>query len=117
MPRVKRGTVVKKRHKKLLSQTKGYKHGRKNIFRHAKQALLKAKTFSYRDLKVKKRQFRSLWIVKINAAVRKNGLTYKSFIYGLKKANIILDRKILAELALNYPEKFQEIVSKVKAVK
>lgn len=116
MPRVKRGTVVKNRHKKLFSQTKGYKHGRKNIVRHAKQALIKAKTFSYRDLKVKKRNFRSLWIIKINAGARANGMTYRSFINGLKKANIDLDRKILAQLALEYPDKFQEIVSRVKSV-
>ena len=116
MPRVKRGTTVKKSHKKLLLQTKGFKHGRKNLVRQAKQALLKAKTFSYRDFRTKKRDFRRLWIVKINAAVRANGLTYKDFIHGLKKAGILLDRKVLARLALDYPEKFQQIIAKVKTI-
>lgn len=117
MSRVKRGTTVRKSHKKLLSQTKGFKHGRKNLVRQARQALLKAKTFSYRDFRTKKRDFRRLWIVKINAAVRENGLTYREFINKLKKAGILLDRKVLADLALNYPERFQEIVAKVKAVR
>lgn len=117
MPRVKRGTTTKKSHKKLLSQTKGFKHGRKNLVRQARQALLKAKTFSYRDFRTKKRDFRRLWIVKINAAVRANGLTYREFISKLKKAGSLLDRKILADLALNYPEKFQEVVDNVKTVK
>lgn len=114
MTRVKRGVVVKKRHKKLLKLAKGYKLGRKNIFRLAKQAIIKAKGYSYRDRKVKKRDFRSLWIIRINAALKIYDLGYKDFIYGLKLAKIDLNRKMLAILAVEQPEEFEKIVNQVK---
>lgn len=114
MPRIKRGTTTRKRHKKLLSQTKGFRHGRKNLVRLAKQALLHAGVHAYRDRRNKKRTFRNLWIIKINAAVREQGLTYSQFISGLKKAKIDLDRKVLAQLAVQYPEEFNKIIEKVK---
>ena len=112
MPRVKRGTQIRKKRKKLFSQTKGYKHGRKNVFRHAKQALLKAKTYEYRDRRTKKRDFRRLWIVRINAACRANNIKYSEFIKKLSDKKIELDRKILADLAINEPEEFKKIVEK-----
>lgn len=114
MSRVKRGTTTRKRHKKLLSQTKGYRHGRKNLVRLAKQAMLHAGVHAYVDRRRKKRTFRQLWIVKLNAAVREQGLTYSRFVSGLKKAKIDLDRKVLAELAVQYPDEFNKIVEKVK---
>lgn len=115
MPRVKRGVTARNRHKKLLDQTKGFKHGRRKIYRLAKQALIKAKAYSYRDRKVKKRTFRSLWIVRVNAAVRSQGLTYKEFIHGLKLAKVDLNRKVLSHLALEEPETFTKIVNQAKA--
>src|SRR4051812_34045376 len=99
MPRVKRGTTIRNRHKKLLALTKGYKHGRKNLVRLANQAMLRAGQYAYRDRRVKKRVFRTRWISKLNAAVRAEGLTYSGFMAGVKKANIELDRKVMAELA------------------
>jgi large subunit ribosomal protein L20 len=114
MARVKGGVTTHARHKKMLSLTKGYKHGRKNLFRLAKQAVLKAGTFAYRDRKVKKRTFRGHWIVVLNAAVRKHDLSYSQFIYGLHKAQITLNRRVLAELAANHPEQFDAIVAQVK---
>jgi large subunit ribosomal protein L20 len=114
MTRVKRGTIVKKRHKKILKRSKGYIGGRKNLIKRAKEAQLKAGVYAYRDRKVKKRQFRRLWIVKINAACRASGITYSQFTAGFKKAKIELDRKILADLAENHPEKFDKILEKVK---
>ncbi len=114
MSRVKRGTVVKARHKKILALTKGYKHGRNNLFRQAKQAMLKAGQFAYRDRKVKKRTFRGHWIVVLNAAVRQHGMSYKTFISGLHKAQITLNRRVLAELAQSHPTEFTTIVEKVK---
>lgn len=114
MSRVKRGVTIRRRHKQLLSLTKGYKHGRKNIFRQAKQALLKAKTYSYRDRKVKKRDFRSLWIIRVNAAVRSEGLNYSEFMHGLTQINLKLDRKSLSHLALHEPKSFKTIVDRVK---
>lgn len=114
MPRVKRGTMVRKRHKKLLSLTKGYKHGRKNLVRLARQAMLRAGQYAFRDRRVKKRDFRSRWIVKINAALTAHDLSYSVFMAGLKKANIELNRKSLAELAEFHPAEFNTIVEKVK---
>lgn len=116
MPRVKRGTTIRKRHKKLLSLTKGYKHGRKNIFRLAKQAMLRAGQYAFRDRRVKKRDFRGRWIVKINAALTQYDIKYSAFIAGLKKAKIELNRKSLAELAEFHPEEFKLVVEKVKKV-
>lgn len=114
MARVKRGVAARNKHKKILSLTKGYKHGRKNIYRLAKQAVLKAQTYSYRDRRTKKRTFRGLWIVRINAAVRQQDMLYKDFAFGLKKANITLNRKVLAHLAVYEPETFTGIVKQVK---
>lgn len=115
MPRVKRGVTVRKRHKKLLALTKGYKHGRKNLVRMAKQAMLRAGQYAFRDRRVKKRVFRARWISKVNAAVRMQDMTYSQFIAGLKKAGIELDRKSLAELAEFHPAEFDKVVEKVKA--
>jgi large subunit ribosomal protein L20 len=114
MARVKRGLQVKKRHKKLLRLVKGYKLGRNNLFRQAKQALLKAGQFAYRDRRNKKRDFRRLWIVQINAAARLNGLSYSRLIAGLDKAKIRLNRKVLAELSTSAPQQFAAIVEKAK---
>lgn len=117
MSRVKRGTTTRKSHKKLLSFTKGYKHGRKNLVRLAHQAMLRAGQYAFRDRRVKKRDFRSRWIIKINAAVSAPAvnMSYSQFIAGLKKAKIDLNRKSLAELAEFHPEEFQMVVDKVKA--
>jgi len=117
MTRVKTGTVARQRHNKVYKKTKGYRHGRKNLIRQANQAVLKAGVFAYRDRRVKKRDFRRLWIVRINAALKPHDLTYSKFIAGLKKANIELDRKVLADLAQTQPEKFDEIVVAVKTAK
>ena len=114
MPRVKRGTMVRKRHSKILALTKGYRHGRNNLFKKAKEAFIKAGQHAYRDRRIKKRDFRRLWIVKINAAVRLHDMSYSKFIQGLVKADIGLDRKVLAQLAVEQPEEFTKIVEKVK---
>lgn len=114
MVRVKRGLMVRKRHKKLLKQVKGFRGVRKHRVKLAKEALFKAGTYAYRDRRVKKREFRKLWIIRINAALKEYGLKYSQFINGLKKAKIELDRKILADLAANEPEEFKKIVEKVK---
>ncbi len=116
MPRVKRGTTVRKRHKKLLALTKGYRHGRNNLVRLAHQAMIRAGQYAFRDRRVKKRTFRARWITKLNAAVRAQEMTYSSFIAGLKKAEIELNRKTLAELAEFHPEEFQKIIEKVKQI-
>ena len=117
MARVKRGTTTKAKHKRLLAKTRGFRHGRKNLVRMARQADLKAGQYAYRDRRVKKRDFRRLWIIQINAACRLNDIKYSTFINGLKNKKIELNRKILADLAQNNPEEFKEIVSKVKATK
>ena len=114
MPRVKRGTMVRKRHKALLKLTKGYKHGRKNLFRQAKQAMLKAGEHARRDRRTKKRSFRRLWIVRLNAAVRAHGLTYGTFIAKATTMNLGLNRKVLSQLAQQNPGQFAEVVEKVK---
>ena len=113
MARVKRGTTAHARHKKVTDKAKGYYGRRKNVFRAAVQAVEKAGQYAYRDRKVRKRTFRGLWIQRINAAVRASGLKYSTFIYGLNKAGIEVDRKVLADLAVNEPKVFSEIVSKV----
>ena len=110
MARVKRGVQSKKRHKKILKQAKGYRGARSRTFKVAKQAVQRAGQYAYRDRRVKKRTFRSLWIIRINAAARENGLSYSKLISGLKKANIDLDRKTLAEIAVNDKEAFSLIV-------
>lgn len=114
MARVKRGMMVRKRHKKLLKLTKGYRHGRKKLFKHAKEAMLKAGQYAYRDRRAKKRDFRRLWIVQINAACRQNDIKYSTFMNGLKKAKIDLDRKVLSQIARENPEEFSKLVAKVK---
>lgn len=114
MPRVKRGIQAKKTHKNILEQTKGYRHGRKNLIRRAKEAITKAGQFAYRDRRNKKRDFRALWIVQINAACRQNEITYSVFMDGLKKKNIELDRKVLSQIARENPEDFSKLVAKVK---
>lgn len=115
MARVKRGVVARRRHKKILKQAKGYYGARSRVFRVAKQAVIKAGQYAYRDRRNKKRVFRSLWITRINAASRANGLTYSQFINGLKKANIELDRRVLADLAVHDKDAFGAVVEQAKA--
>lgn len=115
MARVKRGTTVRRRHKKVLKLTKGYKLGRSKLFKQAKQAMLKAAEHSYRDRRNKKRDFRRLWIVQLNAAARAHDIKYSRFIYGLDKAGITLNRKVLAQLSIESPAQFADIAEKVKA--
>jgi large subunit ribosomal protein L20 len=115
MPRVKRGVTARARHKKILALAKGYRGRRKNVYRVAKQAVMKAGQYAYRDRRTRKRVFRALWIARINAGARSHGVTYSRFIAGLKKAAIDLDRKVLADLAVNDPAAFGSIVAKVKA--
>jgi large subunit ribosomal protein L20 len=116
MPRVKRGVTAHARHKKVLAKAKGYYSARSRAFRVAKQAVTKAGQYAYRDRRQKKRQFRALWIIRINAAVHEHGLSYSRFINGLKKAAIEIDRKILADLAVGDKSAFTALVEKVKAV-
>ena len=108
--RVKRGVPARAKHKKILKTVKGMQHYRRRSFRMAKQAVIKALSYAYRDRRNKKRDFRSLWISRINAAARQNGTTYGQLINGIKKNGIELDRKVLAELAVNEPEAFAEVV-------
>jgi len=115
MPRVKRGVQARRRHKKILKQAKGYYGARSRVFRVAKQAVIKAGQYQYRDRRQRKRQFRALWIARINAAARINGLSYSRFIAGLKHAAIEIDRKVLADLAVYEKEVFAAIVEKAKA--
>ena len=115
MPRVKRGVTAHARHKKVLALAKGFRGRRGNVFRIAKQAVMKAGQYAYRDRRNRKRVFRQLWIARINAASRGLGLTYSKFMAGLKKAQIDIDRKVLADLAVNDPAAFGSIVDKVKA--
>lgn len=114
MPRVKRGTHRIKRRKNILRRTKGYRWGRKSKITLAKTASLKAGRYAYRDRRARKRDKRSLWIVKLNAALRKNGIRYAPFIHNMRSANVILDRKVLADLAQNYGPIFQEVLKNVK---
>jgi large subunit ribosomal protein L20 len=114
MTRVKRGKIATKKRKKILKYTKGFRWGRKSKERAAKEALLHAWTHAFMGRKKKKREYRALWLVQINAACRASGTTYSKLIAGLKKQNIILDRKILADLAKNEPKVFEKIVEKVK---
>ncbi len=115
MPRVKRGVTARARHKKVLKLAKGYRGRRKNVYRIAKQAVMKAGQYAYRDRRQRKRQFRALWIARINAAVRELGMTYSTFINGLKKSGIELDRKVLADLAVFDKAAFEKITNQVKA--
>ena len=117
MPRIKRGVTAHRRHKKVLKAAKGYYGARSRIFRVAKQAVTKAGQYAYRDRRVKKRMFRALWIQRINAAARECGLSYGVFIDGLKKHNVEIDRRVLADLALNKKEAFSALADKVKGSK
>jgi len=115
MPRVKRGVTARARHKKVLTRAKGFRGRRKNVFRVAKQAVMKAGQYAYRDRRNRKRTFRALWIARINAAVRELGLTYSAFMAGLKRARIEIDRKVLADLAVQDKPAFARIAHQVKA--
>jgi len=114
MVRIKRGKITHRKRERLLKYTKGFHWGRKSKYRLAKEALLHAWTYTYRDRKRKKREFRRLWQIQINAACRQHGLSYSKFICGLKQKKIELDRKILAKLAQNHPEIFEKIIEEVK---
>jgi len=113
--RVKTGVVRSRRHRKLLKQARGFYSGRRKHFRKAKEQLERSLVYAYRDRRQKKRDFRRLWIVRINAAARLNGMNYSTFMHGLKLANIELDRKILADMAMNAPESFTKIADASKA--
>ena len=115
MPRVKRGVTARARHKKILALAKGFRGRRKNVYRVAKQAVMKAGQYAYRDRRTKKRVFRRLWIARINAATRELGLTYSQFINGMTKAGITLDRKMLADIAVHDKAAFAGIVEQAKA--
>src|SRR5881394_1180427 len=115
MPRVKRGVTARARHKKVLKQAKGFRGRRKNVYRVAKQAVMKAGQYAYRDRRNKKRTFRALWITRINAAVRELGMSYSAFINGLNKAAIDIDRKVLADLAVHDKPAFTKIAEQAKA--
>ena len=117
MARVSRGVVTKAKHKKVFKKAKGFYGRRKNVFRVAVQAVERSMQYAYRDRRSKKRDFRGLWIQRINAGVRMHGMTYSQFIDGLKKATIEIDRKILAELAVNQPEAFKAIVEKAQSAR
>ena len=115
MARVKRGVVARRRHKKIISRAKGYYNARRKVFRAAKQAVIKAGQYAYIGRKQKKRQFRALWIVRINAGARQYGLSYSRLMNGLKKANITVDRKVLADIAVHDIAAFGALAEKAKA--
>jgi large subunit ribosomal protein L20 len=115
MPRVKTGVVRRRRHKKVLKQARGFYAGRSRHFRKAKEQLERSLVYAYRDRKQNKREFRKLWIMRINAACRLNDISYSVFMHGLKLANIELDRKILADMAMNDAEAFNNVVSQAKS--
>jgi large subunit ribosomal protein L20 len=115
MPRVKRGVTARARHKKVINAAKGYRGRRNNVYRIAKQAVMRAGQYAYRDRRNKKRVFRRLWIARINAAVRQHDMTYSVFINGLKKASIELDRKVLSDMAIHDKPAFAAIVAQVKS--
>ena len=115
MPRIKRGVTAHAKHKKIIDLAKGYKGRRKNVYRVAKQAVIKAGQYAYRDRRQRKRQFRALWIARINAAARECGLSYSRMIDGLKKAEIEIDRKVLAEIAVMDKAAFAALAEKAKS--
>ena len=115
MARVKRGVTARARHKKILTQAKGYYNARRKVFRTAKQAVIKAGQYAFRDRRVRKREFRALWIARINAAARENGLSYSRLINGLSLAAIEIDRKVLADLAVHDKNAFAVLAEKAKA--
>lgn len=114
MARVKRGVTARRRHKKVLKQAKGYYGAKSKLYRIANQAVMKSLSYAYAGRKQRKRQFRKLWIARINAAARANGMNYSTFINGLKKANIDINRKMLSEMAINDPEGFAKLVEIAK---
>lgn len=114
MTRVKRGVMTKKRHKNILKKAKGYRWGRKKLFTKAKEAVIKAGKYARRDRRAKKRSFRALWIIRLNNALRENGMTYAKFIALAKTKNITLDRKVLSEMAVEHPAIFAKFVESVK---
>jgi len=115
MPRVKNSVATKKRRKKVLKQTRGYWGGRSRLFRTAREALNRAQAYAYRDRRARKRDFRRLWIARINAAARLNGLSYSRLIHGLNQAGVEVNRKILADLAVRDPEAFAAVAERAKA--
>ncbi|MEE9140271.1 MAG: 50S ribosomal protein L20 [Alphaproteobacteria bacterium] len=115
MARVKRGVTARRRHKKVIAKAKGYRGRAKNVFRVAIERVEKGLQYAYRDRRVRKRNFRSLWIQRINAGARAHGLTYSQFMNGIKKAEIEIDRKVMADLAARQPDAFEALVEKVKA--
>jgi len=114
MPRVKRGVTARASHKKVLAQAKGFRGRRKNVFRVANEAVMKAGQYAYRDRRQRKRQFRTLWIARINAAAREFGLTYSTLINGLKRAAVEVDRRVLADLAVHDPAAFNKLAQAAK---
>ena len=112
--RVKGGTRLRRRHKKVLRRTKGYRDGRRRLFRSANQAMMKAGVHQYRDRRKRKRDFRRLWIARINAATREHGLSYSRFVYGLREAGVEVDRKMLAEMAVSDAQAFAQLVEAAK---
>jgi large subunit ribosomal protein L20 len=115
MPRVKRAVHSHKKRRKVFKLAKGFRGGHGNLLRSAKEAIARALRYAYRDRRVKKREFRSLWITRVNAAARENGLSYSQFIFGLKKAGVDMDRKILADLAINDAAGFRSLADKARA--
>jgi large subunit ribosomal protein L20 len=115
MARVKRGVVARRRHRKVLNRAKGYYGARRKVYRVAKQAVIKAGQYSYRDRRQRKRDFRSLWITRINAAAREHGMSYSRFINGLKRAEVEIDRKVLADLAVHDKAAFKALADKAQA--
>ena len=115
MPRVKRGVTARARHKKVLAKAKGYYGARSRVFRVAKQAVIKAAQYAFADRRLRKREFRALWIIRVNAAARAHGMTYSTFMNGLKKASIGIDRKVLADIAVYDKEAFTTLVEQAKA--
>lgn len=115
MPRVKRGVTARAKHKKVLAKAKGYYGARSRVFRVAKQAVIKAAQYAFRDRRQKKRDFRALWIIRVNAAARSHGMTYGTFMNGLKKASIEINRKVLADIAVHDKAAFAVLVEQAKA--
>ena len=115
MPRVKRGVTARARHKKVLAKAKGYYGARSRVYRVAKQAVIKAAQYAFRDRRQRKREFRALWIIRVNAAARAHGLSYSAFMNGLKKASIEVDRKVLADIAVHDKAAFAVLVEQAKA--
>lgn len=115
MPRVKRGVTARARHKKVLDKAKGYYGARSRVYRVAKQAVIKAAQYAYRDRRQRKREFRALWIIRVNAAARSHGMSYSAFMNGLKKAAIQIDRKVLADIAVHDKNAFAALVEQAKA--